>query len=211
MTLGLPGIDAPPPDGARREADFYPTPANLIRPFEAVLRERVEALPGLPIVEPACGDGRLLRHLAALAPGRQLVGLDIRREAVEATRSAGFEAHQADWTAVEVDEVLDAVVPGPRIFVTNPPFSLALPFARDGLRRAGASGMVALLLRVSWFEPTIERADWLPAHACDVWWPPARGQFKGGGTDNAATVWAIWPRRDGGTDGNVHRYLGRQQ
>lgn len=211
MTLGLPGIGGSPPDGARRDADFYPTPRNLIVPFLPVLRERIAALPGLPIVEPACGDGRLMHHLAEIVPGRPLVGFDIRPDAVAATRRAGFDAHCADWLAPTTAAQLDAMAPGPRIIVTNPPFGVAFDFARESVARAGAGGMVVLLVRITWFEPTVERAAWLPANACDIWWPPSRGRFTDGGTDSAATVWAIWPRRDGGTDGNAHRYLGRHQ
>lgn len=209
MTLGLPGIDASPPDGARRDADFYPTPRNLILPFEPVLRERIAALPTLPVIEPACGDGRLLRHIAKLSPGRHLLGFDVRPEAVSETRRAGFEAHCVDWLSGGAEAQLDERAPGPRIIVTNPPFCVALDFAKTSIRRAGPGGLVALLLRITWFEPTVERAEWLPANACDIWWPSQRGRFTDGGTDTAATVWAIWPRRDGGTDGNVHRYLGR--
>lgn len=221
MTLGLPGIEPPPPLGARREADFYPTPENLIRPFAAVLARRLMALPlDVPVIEPACGDGRLLRAMASLPGGdlRRMFGIDIRREAVAATWDWGFEGAQADWLSDEALTVLEAweaagggASCGARAFVTNPPFSVAADFARRCVERAGPAGLVVLLVRISWFEPTIDRADWLADHACDVWWPPQRGQFTDGGTDTAPTVWAIWPREDGGTVGNLHRYLGRHR
>jgi hypothetical protein len=79
--------------------------------------------------------------------------------------------------------------------ITNPPYNQApaiLPLALDNCR----VGM-AMLLRLSYLEPSRNRARWLAEH------PPAklivfnpRPQFRAdtGGTDSVTTAWFIWHR-----------------
>lgn len=205
MTLALPGLEPPNPVGARCEADFFPTPRNVWRPFVPILRRHLADRGDALVVEPACGDGRLLQWLATDCgvPAERLRGFDVRAEAVEQTRARGFEASRLDWVEMAPAVMRDA---GPIIVVTNPPFRIATPFAQACL---AVADVVALLLRITWFEPTQDRVDFLASHPCDVWVPPSRGRFAGGGTDSATTVWCVWP---GSSDqGHLVRYLGRQE
>lgn len=76
--------------------------------------------------------------------------------------------------------------------ITNPPFSLALPILQNALRWAPN---VAFLLRVSFFEPTVQREGFLVAHPPNhiIYLP--RTSFTGDGkSDSATCCWAMWQR-----------------
>lgn len=226
-TLALPGIEPALPTGARREADWYPTPDALWRPFEPVLEERLTGLSQL--IEPACGDGRLMAHLlrmqarraerlrrleerpgavppAPRARAETLIGFDVRDAAIEASTAAGFDARKRDWLSAAAATLLPT---GPLGIITNPPFILGLEFAQTSIERAGPGGLVALLLRLTWLEPTTARAQFLAEHPADVWIPPSRGKFANDRTDSATAAWFVWPPEDPDARGHCVRYLGR--
>ena len=240
MTLALfddPSAAPAPPEGARRDADFYPTPTALWRAFVPVLRSRLAgsgtdcaacgwasmepvkfcgwcerpmgAHDGL-IVEPACGDGRLLDGLAEMGIHRsRLAGVDIRSDAVKQTRGKGYAARCIDWLRPDAADHLPNGGEG-CAFVTNPPFVVGLEFARTCIERAGPNGLVALLLRITWLEPTVERAAFLASTPFDVWVSPKRVSFTDGkNTDSATTAWFVWPPEDRREEGHLVRYLGR--
>jgi hypothetical protein len=79
--------------------------------------------------------------------------------------------------------------------VSNPPFNLAEAIVPLALEHARIG--VAMVLRLSWFEPTLDRADFLKQH------PPAlinmpRHDFRGDGkTDSVTSAWFIWLADDG--------------
>lgn len=228
--MALPGFTADAPQGARKDADFYPTPHELMRQIEPVMRARLAALGSPVLVEPACGDGRMLKWLAGLTEHQAAVGLDIRPQAVEQTKTAGFGATCVDWLAMEAhhatidllyESAVDVTECQPVAFVSNPPFVIAADFVRACLRRARAWAaghdrrpwMVAMLLRVTFLEPTVQdrRAQLHADHPCDVWIPTTRVSFTDGGNDSATTAWFIWPPEDPQQVGHRIRYLGRHK
>lgn len=149
----------------RRKWDAYMSPAWAAdRLFEHVdIRGRV--------AEPCVGDG-------ALVQGRNTVWTnDIDPE------------RQADFHLDASGPELWATAPTPEWVVTNPPFSLAMPI----LRRAFEVCDAAMLLRLSFLEPTLDRGPWLAEH------PPAqvvvlpRYSFTGDGkTDSVTCAWMVW-------------------
>lgn len=88
------------------------------------------------VMDPACGNGALLRAAAEYIPGiKQLVGIDISTDAVDSLRTgvgAAASSILADTLALTGGELphADAVI-------TNPPWGGVLPRSRGELRAAG--------------------------------------------------------------------------
>lgn len=236
--MALPGFTADAPKGARKDADFYPTPYELLRQIEPVMRARLAALGSPVLVEPACGDGRMLAWLCDLPKSSEgAIGCDIRPEAVEQTEARVgddlpecTEVFSADWLTWGGDRLLARSLPPVTLpecrslaIVSNPPFCIAADFVRTCIARAqryastgrppGERWMVAMLLRVTFLEPTVQdrRAQLHADHPCDVWIPTTRVSFTDGGNDSATTAWFIWPPEDPQQVGHRVRYLGRHK
>ena len=167
---------------ARREFDYYPTPAWMT---EALLR-RCHVF---DVLEPCAGDGAIVRVLADHGISSWTNDIDPSRDTfwhVDATREASWEVFGTErytgqghyfWT------------------VTNPPFNLAGQIVPLAVRR---NLPAAFLLRLSWLEPTDARQRFLEKH------PPTRlivlprHDFKGkGSTDSVTSAWFIWDEGSG--------------
>jgi hypothetical protein len=156
----------------RRPYDFYETPAAVTDALLAVLPLE----PGARVYEPCVGDGAIVRRLPA---GCQVQTNDRdRARAADTTHDATLPAA---W----------ALTPAPAWVITNPPFSAAFPIA---VRACGvATAGVALLVRLSFLEPTRERGAWLAAHPPDLVRVLPRPSFTGDGRTDAVTVaWLVW-------------------
>lgn len=76
------------------------------------------------------------------------------------------------------------------VIITNPPFSLAMPFIQRSLELADH---VVMLLRVNFLE-TEDRWDFMSKNAPDIYVLPQRPSFTpDGGTDATAYAWFHWP------------------
>lgn len=159
----------------RREHDFYETAPWMTR----ALRSRIP-ITGT-VLEPCAGRGAIGAVLA----------LDMRIE-----RIVNNEPYQPE-PAIPYWYQLDATAPAswakfPAVdwVVTNPPFNKASAIVP--LAHAHARIGVVMLLRLSWLEPTDDRAEFLAAH------PPAviglpRHDFRGdGSTDSVTSAWMVW-------------------
>jgi hypothetical protein len=157
---------------ARREKDFYPTPARLVD----ALRQRVEI--GGVVYEPCAGD----LAIANCFPGCLTNDVDITRPTmlhVDATRPEAWAGIECAWV------------------VTNPPFNQAaaiLPLAYEC-----ATVGVAFLLRLTFLEPTEKRGEWLQAHRQElahlIIFGQSRPSFTGKGTDSATVAWMVWKKQ----------------
>lgn len=161
---------------ARRDHDFYETPSWMV---SAMLR-RIP-ISG-PVLEPCAGRLAISRVLQASGltvtsnePYQDVEGLSSRLDATKPERWAKWR--RFDWV------------------VTNPPFNLANQIVPLALSHARLG--VAMVLRLSWFEPTADRAALLHRH------PPAlinmpRCDFRGNGqTDSVTAAWFVWTVREG--------------
>jgi len=116
---------------------------------------------------------------------------------VEAMKGAGCEyitTNDIDLS-VAADMHMDAQLCGFQTgidwVVTNPPFSKAFPILKQMLPLAQEG--VALLLRLSFLEPTYERGAWLAAHPPDLLIVLPRMSFTGDGkTDSVTCAWMVW-------------------
>ena len=151
---------------SRRLHDFYETPEYYVRLIQQwISSDKV-------IFEPCAGDHAIARFY----PVAETNDLD-------PTRPADFHFDAAEpWP---FSKPFDAIV-------TNPPFKQAFPILQQCLLQDPVCP-VALLLRLSFFEPTRERATYLGEH------PPSgliylpRYSFTGNGkSDSTTCVWGLW-------------------
>lgn len=162
---------------ARRDFDYYPTPRWAT---EALIR-RVRPF---AVIEPCSGEDAIADVFRAHHVEVATNDFDPSRPAqthLDARLNATWERFLAPATGGT-----------PFWCVTNPPFNLADLIVPLAVRHLPA---VAMLLRLSWLEPTEARAAFLAAH------PPLRlivlprHDFKGrGSTDSVTSAWFIWAR-----------------
>jgi hypothetical protein len=167
---------------ARRAFDWYATPRHQTRALLA--REAVFG----PVLEPCVGDGAIVSVLQKnVSPQLQVITNDI----------------DPGWMA---DSHLDITRPetwdqfGPwRECVTNFPFNVAdqvVPLAHERLQ---PGGLLAVILRLSWLEPTGEEGDdfirgnWLDKHPPHRLIVLPRHDYRGNGkTDSVTSAWFCW-------------------
>lgn len=177
----------------RREADFYPTPAWCVwRLLDEVGMGLL--LHGTRWLEPCVGDGAIVEACREWVRGRGLgepldwASLDLRE--VEPVTD---EHYTADY--LFFGGPFHTPEPTFDVCVTNPPYGLALDFAKQA--RADAR-VVCMLLRLNWLAGS-ERAAWLRRFPPDVYVLPNRPSFTGDGqTDATDYAWFVWGLTEGG-------------
>lgn len=155
-------------------------------------------------LEPACGDGAIVRAVNAWVDAAAVVEpgawrrprwflQDIRGEMVlEAGRSL-LDA-EVPVRGRAGDFLADPLCEGVDVVIGNPPFSLATEFVRRCLETC--AGPVALLLQFGWLASQ-ERAPLLQETPPDVYVLPNRPSFTADGqTDSRDYFWACWPPAD---------------
>jgi len=128
------------------------------------------------LLEPCCGDGRLARSLGA--QGWEVITGDIDPD-VQADHRWDFREAVALGRVPPVDGV-----------VTNPPYKDVSSYVTAAL---DVSPFVAMLMPLSWQEPTSDRARiWLerpPAHILVL---PRPSFTSDGKTDPRTVAWYVW-------------------
>ena len=163
----------------RHALDLYETMNALTLGFLAV--EDV----GGTAVEPCAGPGAMARILAADGRFSNILTNDIN------------PAHNTDLTG-DARDPLAAVWQRPFDWcITNPPFSVAFDILRNAWVHCRVG--VAMLLRVTFAEPTLGRGNWLDATSDNMtrFMPigSPRPDFTGSGGDSTTTAWFVW-RKD---------------
>jgi hypothetical protein len=156
-----------------KRVDYYPTPAWCVHR----LLEACE-LPGGHWLEPAVGDGAIVRAVNAVRSDVTWTTVDVRPE-VEPDVVGDF------WA---LSGVLDTKPDTFAVAITNPPFSQAMEFVTEAMRHAR---VVAMLLRLGWLS-SAERAPFLRRFTPDVYVLPDRPSFDGQGSDSADYAWMVW-------------------
>lgn len=159
------------PRAKRRKWDFYETNADATE----ALVERIEIDDRLTIVEPCHGHGAITRILRRSYPHR------IRTYDLDPEKAVdGTELADARTLVYEPD---DAVI-------TNPPFDQAFEI----LTNAHKQGVpCALLLRLSFPEPTLDRGTWLAEHPPEAMTVLPRHSYTGdGNSDSVTSAWMFW-------------------
>jgi predicted RNA methylase len=167
----------------RRDADYYPTPAWCVRALLASVQ-----LPGWRWLEPAAGDGAIIR---AVLEQRQ----DVSFAACEIDGAHETALENAGAALIRIDDFvnLERYEPVPttpyyQVVITNPPFSQSLEFVEAALRRAP---VVVMLLRLNWLA-SAKRNAFLRENPPSVYVLPRRPSFTGTGTDATDYAWMVW-------------------
>lgn len=165
---------------AERGEDFYPTPIEAVRSLLAIEREHLPAV----LLEPACGDGAIVKPLRAA--GKTVYASDLIDRGCPRSTVADFMAPYA-----MPPEPADGIV-------TNPPFKIAPEFVAKALTLAP---YCAILARIAFLEGTA-RKPWfeesplarvhissrrLPTMHRDGWEGPKVGSAM-------AFAWFVWDR-----------------
>lgn len=168
----------------QREADYYPTPAWCTRLLLTSYPPPWKHL----VVEPSAGEGHIVAEL--LREGYPVQAIELREECRAELLARGVEPRIADWFDVCREPWIEHAS-----IVGNPPFSLALEFARSCL--ASGADYVALLLRLG-FLASQERRPFNLAHPPTMLLPLAkRPSFTGdGATDSQEYAWFVWDRTE---------------
>lgn len=164
----------------RRANDFYPTPAALT----AVLLDLVPELAG-SAVEPCAGDGTMAGALKCSGRLTRITTNDILAGFGCTTTSDARDPGAAVWQ-VAADWV-----------ITNPPFTWAGEILANAWAHA-AKG-VAMLLRLTFLEPTVARAELLRQLApflsdMIVFGQPRPSFTDDRRTDSVTTAWLVWQK-----------------
>lgn len=168
----------------RIENDFYPTPSAIT---EALL-DSVKI--GGVIFEPCNGSAAITQVI--LSKTKSLIYTSDLTYDDSFERDATKRSFWTEWTDFIEDDGLIL-----EWTVTNPPFSVAekiLPLAWEH-----SSKGIAMLLRLSYLEPTKNRADWLKENADHLKMiipvnPRVRFRSDVKGTDSVTCAWFIWEK-----------------
>jgi hypothetical protein len=160
----------------RRKNDFYPTPAWATQ--ELLNRVLIQGR----VFECCVGDGAMSSVLEK-EPGILVLTNDIDKE-----RTAdlyGDAASYPFWSKV------DLTVGNVDWVVTNPPFSHAMEILANAHKYAKVG--IAMLLRLSFLEPTKDRGSFLNIYPPDNLIVLPRISFTGDGkTDSVTCAWMVW-------------------
>lgn len=165
---------------SRRPMDFYETSQEAV---DALVKHYLGSTfkKGVQILEPCCGDGAIVAALNAHGY------MDVLTSDVDEYREAQgrHDARFHNWTGPHG-------ISGPHLVVTNPPFNQAFDILKNLNHQVGA---VALLLRLTFLEPTKERGEWLSKNPPQKVIVLPRYSFTGDGkTDSVTCAWMIWDR-----------------
>lgn len=176
-----------------RESEFHPTPLDVVAAF---LRGVHEPLPLDVCAEMAMGEGAIIRAVSALVPNPQRTwyGNELRADAL-ARLSVGpttrIHITRGDFLAGAGRHPPEATA------LTNPPWSLALEWADESLRRAKGQGVIALHVPLATVE-TPERVAFFRKHPADLYPLEWRPNYDGRGTVGRAVCWMVWGPNRGG-------------
>lgn len=166
----------------RLENDQYFTPAWMT--LALLRRPFLNFGAHTEILEPCNGDGAISRILKE-RPGVHVLTNDLHLPA----------DYRLDATLPSSWEVLGESEPD--FVVGNPPFDAAYDIIRNAVEVARVG--VAMILRLSWAEPTIERSEWLAANPYTlITMPRHKWRKDRKGTDSVTAAWFLWDKAERG-------------
>lgn len=183
------------PIGGRKSNDHYPTPRKAVAYLWRHLQGRrtpgglLDTQPPAVVLDPACGEGNILDYFREVT-GSATLGLELDGGRALVARSRGhlvktLNALEHDW-------------PKASLLVANPPYGkLAARFVHKAVawREDNPHAHVAVLLYLSFLEPTQDRGGLFRTDPPDVLILPFRPRFRGEkhATNAQASAWYLWP------------------
>lgn len=174
------------PRAVRRSRDFYETPPWMTH----ALLKHVDVQGS--IFEPCVGDHSILNALPTFIGARY--ANDLNPDCLADLHGDASQEHIWQQLATMAPGGIDWVI-------TNPPFTNPLPMEILKWARLMARVGVALMLRISWLEPTKNakkhpRGPYLSAHPPNKYLVMPRHSFTGNGSsDSATTAWMLWTKQ----------------
>lgn len=171
---------------ARRKLDQYFTPLF----FTEVLHNHPIITDDQKLFEPCSGQGDIVQVLD-LEGKRLVVTNDIDGELPSDFHADARKPECFDFIRNDPD-------PKSWVIVTNPPFRSAFPILQNAV--ASGASKVALLVRLTFLEPTDERQAWLKQNPpSQIIIMPRWSFLNNGKTDSATYAWIVWEREGTGT------------
>jgi len=163
--------------------DYYPTPPRITHGL-------INQLGGFSgtLIEPCDGHGAISEVLRERCPEAAIVTNDPHPQPGNVP---DFELDATDPASWNQFGAVDWVI-------TNPPFNLANQIVPLAFKHADRG--IAILLRMSWIEPTRDRAYWLEENAdhLRLFMPVSpRPKFRAdtAGSDSVTCAWFVWDKR----------------
>lgn len=169
---------------ARRDDDYYATPEWMTR---ALLRRLCGGWwIGGRVIEPAVGDGAIVRAVSAVHKDVEWMTNDIVQRDPMMPDFLLDARNRGSWQTFLAKDGIGTCI-------TNPPFDVSFDIAEHAYEHVEHG--LALLLRLSWLEPTEDRGPWLKAHPPTGLIVMPRHDFRGNGkTDSVTSAWFIWEK-----------------
>lgn len=165
----------------RRSWDFYPTPDWATTDLQNYVN--VEG----SVLEPCAGKLDISNAVTNFPGVTEVITNDLDFNTVT--------NHHLDVSIPESWEQLEGKNNLPEVdwIITNPPFSLSFQILKHAVKHARKG--VLFLLRLSFLEPTTERAQWLKQNPPDGQIVLPRISFTGdGATDSVTCAWLLWQK-----------------
>lgn len=168
---------------ARHDEDFYATAPWMTR---ALLRRLSSGWwVGGSVMEPCVGDGAILRAIPENADINWVTNDIVARDPMVPEFLLDARNRESWQRFQDFDHLASCI--------TNPPFDVAFDIAEQAYGHVDLG--LALLLRLSWLEPTDDRGPWLAAHPPTSLVVMPRHDFRGNGkTDSVTSAWFIWDK-----------------
>lgn len=169
---------------SRNEADFYPTPLDVVNKY---LQADPIAKLNCSILEPCAGNGNIINALKNRGY-TDINAVEIREDEKETLEKIANNVHIGNFLAMEgLKNKYDVII-------TNPPYKMALEFVEKSLDIVKPNGKVIMLLRTNFLESKKRFDFWQKNPVSGLYVLSQRPSFTGKGTDATSYSWFVWDK-----------------
>jgi hypothetical protein len=178
----------------RINKDYYPTDSAITHK----LGELDLFFPDTKILEPCYGEGFMALELEKLRNVCEVVGTDINGFCSPELALPLSNLTSLDATLPVYWQEIEHYYGSANWVITNPPFNKAFDILTQAYDHA--TNGVAMILRLSFLEPTVQRGEWLEKHADNMRYLAIFGQPRPSyrtdtkATDSVTTAWMVWDK-----------------
>ena len=169
--------------GNKRSAyDFYATPIECI---EKLLDNFIIEKTNINILEPAAGNGNIIKVLKDKGTKGNITAIEIRGEEYNNLIKLADKVIIDDFLQWNTNKNFDLII-------GNPPFSLAREFLEKCFEISNEKTIIVMLLRTSFLESKSRYDFWQKHPLSGLYVLSKRPSFTGKGTDATSYAWFIW-------------------